>query len=234
MFDGIGNVKGQLRSMVYYIPRIIHNKQFRKRLSAQNFTIISQNCVGGVLYNSLGVEMMSPTINMFIEDENFLKLASNPKHYFSSQPFIIEEKRKSQHSDITFPVIGIDDIECCCLHYKNGKEAVDAWQRRCARVNYDKIYVVGNSWNMHENNELIEKMSQLPYPTVIFTFGKYNYENCVSLSDRWFKDSCGAVQPPLTDFSFTGYKRNYEELFDFIEWLNSGYGDSYGSRNVKE
>ena len=63
--------------------RKLHRKIMQKRNKNMDFTIIAQNCIGGVIYSDLGLQFLSPTINMFIEDENFVKLVENLEYYFS-------------------------------------------------------------------------------------------------------------------------------------------------------
>lgn len=73
-----------------HIPRFFYERKIRKRFIKQDITIISQNCVGGVLYNSLNLPFYSPTINLTIEGEDFVKLVGDINHYFSVDaiPFV--------------------------------------------------------------------------------------------------------------------------------------------------
>ena len=50
------------------IKRSIHQLILRRKIKRQSFTLISQNCVGGVIYNMLKMPFLSPTINLFIEE----------------------------------------------------------------------------------------------------------------------------------------------------------------------
>lgn len=100
-------------------------------LRNKDITLLSQNCIGGVLYSEYGLRFQSPTINMFIENENFVKLVENFEYYMSitAEPITdcyidpIDEKVK-------YPKIKVDDISICCLHYKDCEEAIEAWERR--------------------------------------------------------------------------------------------------------
>lgn len=173
----------------------------------------------------LGMKFSSPTINMFIEDENFVKLVNNPKHYFEQIPIPVTEKYIDPvNSEIEYPIIAIDDIKVCCLHYRNCSEAIQAWIKRCKRVNYDNIYIIGNSWNMHENKMYLDKIDGVTYPIVIFTDRKYNLKNEIILPNKkYFKDERGVMRPDLTAYSESKIReRNFEEIFDFVGWLNSG------------
>ena len=42
---------------------------YRTKNKNKDFTLICQNCLGGVIYSFLDLPFMSPTINVFIEDE---------------------------------------------------------------------------------------------------------------------------------------------------------------------
>ena len=175
---------------------------FRKRNKNHDFTLISQNCVGGVIYSDLGIPFNSPTINLFIEDDNFVKLAENPKYYFSikAQP-LVDKFIDPIDPSISYPKILIEDIEICCLHYKNCQEAIDAWERRRKRINYNNIYVIGNSWNLHGDLNLIDRLSKINYPIKIFVLpGEAINDKCVVLEgDFWYLDERGIVRPNITD-----------------------------------
>ena len=82
------------------------------------------------MYSTLGLEFLSPTINMFIEDENFVKLVENLEYYMSV-PATAKQDRYVDPIDnsIVYPKIQIDDIELCCLHYKDCNDAIAAWER---------------------------------------------------------------------------------------------------------
>lgn len=75
MFDSTGSA----------VNRKLKTISWRRRNKNVNPTIISQNCIGGVIYSDLGLKFSSPTINMFIEDNDFVKLAENPRQYFYTQ-----------------------------------------------------------------------------------------------------------------------------------------------------
>lgn len=196
---------------------------FRKENHNIDFTLISQNCIGGVIYSNLDIPFLSPTINLFIEDENFVKLVENPEYYFNieAKP-LIEKYTDSVDSSISYPKIVVDDVEICCLHYKNCKEAIEAWERRRKRINFDNIYVIGNSWNLHGNLELIQRLSNINYPTVIFTLpSEAINEKCIPLQgDFWRLDERGIVRPNITDLIPGEAYKYFEKMFDFVGWLN--------------
>ena len=91
----------QIKRNYRHLLRLNINHYNQKRLCNQNFTIISQNCVGGVIYHELGKQFASPTINMYMDVPDFIKFISNLKDNVYSD--FIEIK-----SDYSYPcaVIG--------------------------------------------------------------------------------------------------------------------------------
>lgn len=211
-----------LQRIKHKISRKILEYKFRRRNNNKDFTLISQNCIGGVIYSTLGIPFKTPTINMFIEDMNFIKLVEKFEYYMSipASP-LIDEYIDPVNDSIRYPKIKVDDIEICCSHYKNCEEAIEAWERRRKRVNFENIYVIGNSWNLHENYDLVERLCKCKYKTVIFTYKKCNNEKCVHLpGEVWKFDERGIIRPNITDFIKAGDLRYYEKIFDFVAWLN--------------
>lgn len=197
--------------------------QYRQMNNNKDVSIIAQNCVGGVMYSALDLEFKSPTVNLFIEDENFVKLVENLEYYMSIPAVPKSEKYVDPiDSNIVYPKIAVDDIEICCLHYHSCSDAIEAWERRRKRVNLNNVYVIANSWNLHDNENYIERLCHTKYKTIIFTLKEYPFKECIKLKGKkWKLDNRGIVRPNLTDnMGISGYKY-YEKQFDFISWLNS-------------
>lgn len=198
-------------------------ESYRKKLTNKDFTLITQNCIGGVIYDDLGMQFTSPTINMFIEDDSFVKLVENLEHYMSIKPKKVTDCYIDPiDNNIKYPVIKIDDIKINCLHSKDCNQAIEDWERRKKRINFNNIIVIANSWNLHENKKLIERIGKIKYKKIIFTYKDYNKEYCIPLKgDFWKKDERGIVRPNLTDFMpNNSIYRYFEKIFDFVEFIN--------------
>jgi uncharacterized protein (DUF1919 family) len=214
----------KLKSIQNKMMRKLYCNKVQMMNKNHDFTIIAQNCIGGVIYNNLGLEFKSPTINMFIEDENFIKLVGNLEHYLQVEPQPVTDCFIDPiDSDISYPKICVDDVEICCLHYKDCNEAIEAWEKRCKRVNFENIYVIGNSWNMHSKKELVEELLRVSkYKTVVFTTEKYQDERCIQLPGTvWNLDERGIVRPNITDEIPGSYMKYFETFFDYISWINA-------------
>lgn len=47
----------------------------------QDVTILSNNCLGGVICHELGLRFLSPTINLWMTPSDFIKYCANLRHY---------------------------------------------------------------------------------------------------------------------------------------------------------
>ncbi len=177
---------------------------------------------GGVIYNLLGLPFQSPTINLFIEGDNFAKLVENLEYYMSmpAKP-LVDNYIDPQNPSIHYPKILCGDIEICALHYRDCEDAVTAWERRRARVNLNNVFVIGNSWNSHENSKLVQRILQCGYPSVAFCYDDWGYDKCIQLDkELWQLDERGIVRPDITARMNNSSIMYFERMFDFVGWLN--------------
>lgn len=111
----------------------------RKKLKNSDFTIISSNCVGGVIYHDLGLQFKSPTINLWFKPKDYLKFLSDLDKYLEME--LSEETDK----DVDYPVGLLGDIHLYFLHYRTFAEAKNKWNSRKKRINKENIYVIFGS-----------------------------------------------------------------------------------------
>lgn len=165
--------------------QLVHNwrkEYLRKKLPFEDFTLLSQNCLGGVIYSDYGLEFASPTVNMYIEGEHFARLCEDFGHYISIAPKPLEEVYEDPvDPSISYPLISVDDVILHCMHYASCAEAIEAWVRRSSRVNLNKVFVLANSWNLGQDPELVQRVCSGPYKAVCFTVGEFEEENCIPL-----------------------------------------------------
>lgn len=144
---------------IAYVNREKINNELRKKIDNTNCSIISSNCIGGMIYHDLGFEFLSPTINMYFNSKDFSKLVINIEKYMSISPEVLKNE--------PFPILLLEDIKLFCLHYKTYVEAVQSWERRKKRINYDNIFVIATDRNC-ENKEDLKKIDRCDYDKVIF------------------------------------------------------------------
>lgn len=147
-----------------------------KKLKNNDFTIISNNCWGGTVYEAHNLPKESPTVGMFFMAEDYIKFVSDLNHYLDAPLVFIkpEESRWKDAEEVSgdsrfglYPVGRLDDIEIFFLHYHSEQEARDKWERRIQRINWDKLLVKFNDQNgCTEKN--VEEFMKLPYKNKLF------------------------------------------------------------------
>ena len=153
----------------------------KKQLMNTDFTVISNNCWGGMLYESYGLQKMSPTVGMFFMADDFIKFCADLKGYTSKPLAFIPPDKSRYANDLkkdkrfgSYPIGVIDDIEIMFLHYHSEQEAKEKWERRCARINWDKLIVKFNDQNGC-NEEHVKAFSKLPLKhKLFFTIHKWS------------------------------------------------------------
>ena len=53
------------------------NKRNRARFHNPDVSILSMNCIGGVLAHDLGIRFNSPTVNLYMRAEDFIRFCEN-------------------------------------------------------------------------------------------------------------------------------------------------------------
>ena len=135
----------------------------RKRMiKNKNFTIISNNCWGGFVYQSYALKYNTPTIGLFFMADDYLKFIESLDYYLSIDniDFIKPEESKwynylkSFSTFGTYPIAKIKDIEIFCLHYKSKEEFLKKWNKRKKRVNYEKIIYKFSEMNLCDKSDI--------------------------------------------------------------------------------
>lgn len=121
---------------------------FRRRLlKNDDFTIISNNCWGGICYEYFGMQKKSPTVGMWFFAEDYLKFVKNLKYYTSLQLKIIHPEQSKNYDKLVkmgseSGLVGVlGDIEIILLHYHDPKVAVEKWNRRIERINWNNLII---------------------------------------------------------------------------------------------
>lgn len=121
------------------ISRLYHRLQLRNR----DFSIISDNCWGGFIYQRFGLRYLSPFIWMFMTAEDYLKMVVNLKDYLS-YPLVFTESSKnhevfSKKIPYPYPIALLKDVEIHFQHYKSQEDVVHHWNARVKRINWDNL-----------------------------------------------------------------------------------------------
>lgn len=123
-------------------------------LKEKDFTIISNNCWGGFIYQSYGLRYNTPTVGLFFMPQDYLKFIKKIKYYTNIEMKFINPINSRYCKELSenikfgkYPIGKLDDIEIMFLHYGTEKEAYDKWNERCKRINWKKIIFKFNDQN---------------------------------------------------------------------------------------
>lgn len=73
----LNKVINKFQSILSLAVNNAYEKIQRRRLRNHDFTILCSNCAGGVIYHRCGLQFRSPTVNLWLHQRDFLKLAAN-------------------------------------------------------------------------------------------------------------------------------------------------------------
>lgn len=149
--------------------------QRRKKLKDPVFTVISNNCWSGLVYESYGLEKQSPTVGAYFAPEEYLRFLSELKHYLTECEMEFVRPEDARHKALymcdkrfgTFPIARVGDVEIAMLHYHSEAEAREKWHRRCKRVNWDRLLVKMNDQNGC-TREQAAAFGKLPFAKKVF------------------------------------------------------------------
>ena len=168
------------RLKVLKYNRKVFGNIHQKKLKNKEFTIISNNCWAGEVYEYYNLQKQSPTIGCFIMADDYIRFLKNLRKYLEAPltfidpndskwknwPQISSDKRFG-----TYPVgkisLGNESIEIFFLHYHSKKEVQNKWIRRCKRINWSRILVKFNDQNGCVINHVTEFLG-LPYKNKVF------------------------------------------------------------------
>lgn len=112
------------------------NKRNRKALkNSSDFSLLCNNCVGGIILHELGQRFNSPTVNLFIGARDYLKLLSDLEFYLAQPLTEIETERP-------YPVGALGDITLFFMHYDTFEEAKNKWLERASRIKKENLFVL--------------------------------------------------------------------------------------------
>lgn len=195
--------------------RIKLNLENRKRLKNKNFTIhftiLCNNCVGGIILHELGERFNSPTVNLFFDAEDYVRFLERLDWYLK-QP-LLEIK-----SDKSYPVARLDDVIIYFMHYSSFYEAKKAWEKRTKRVNWNNLYVILVQQNNCTEN-ILKKFDSLPYKHKLALTAQPMLDIKCSYYIAGSEQSNGDVMD-LCRYKgkFTG--RRWIDEFDYVSFLN--------------
>ncbi len=173
------------------ITSIIQCWNRRRQLRIKDFTIISNNCWGGFVYQYFGLPYLSPTIGLFIMDDDYIRFLEHFDYYIT-QPLHFIAFESSKYNDYlsqetnerhVYPIALLDDIEIHFMHYSSEQEAKSKWERRCSRIKKNHMLVKMSQRYIH-TEDILQRFEKLPFENKIcFTEIEYPQEGFIKIDE---------------------------------------------------
>lgn len=141
----------------------LYSRIAKRKIKLDDISIISMNCIGGIVYHDCGKQFLSPTIDLFFLPSDFIKFVNNLDVYLKETPRVIMGTQ--------FPVGVLGDIRLFFQHYDTPVEALKKWEERKKRVNKEKIFVIMVERNGFTDDDF-ENFKKLNYPKILFAKSK--------------------------------------------------------------
>ncbi len=199
-----------LRDKIRDLEWAAYKQKRVKKLKNNDFSIISSNCIGMFMYKDMGLKYLSPTINLSIPMNDFVKMAENLRWY-------MEQKITKAETKEDYPVGFLGDVEIRFIHYSTFEEAVWKWEERKKRINWDNLFIAGAERDGCTYGT-IRCFQQLPYKNkVIFTHVRYpEFPSAYYIKGFEEEKEVGVI----TFFKEQFLKRRYLDDFDYVKFLN--------------
>lgn len=162
--------------------------RFVHKLTLKNkkFSIVSNNCWGGYVYQLYGLKYRTPFIGLYIFAPDYIKMLDDLEGYLKKQIVFIEPSKSRYIDELIkmdrvgkYPIGLLGDIELHFLHYKDQKEVLEKWNRRLKRFDYNNMLVKFSDSNLC-NRELIIKFNNLSFKNKLcITANNYNLDSVV-------------------------------------------------------
>ena len=215
--------KEWMKKAWFGLPRIKerHNLYISNIRSQYNYnndvpSIICSSCIGGLISHNLGLQFCSPTVNLWIDNQDFVKFACNLEGYLQKELVFDEAiENPGQFKKGKFPIAKLGDITVYFNHYHTAEEAATKWNERKQRIHYDNLFLITDDNRL--TDEEINRLQSVPCKRFILFTARPRPEIDNSF---WMKR-----------YSKTGYLGNYnnrdrdglrefEKSFNYARWLN--------------
>ncbi len=191
------------------------NCYIRETLGDIPFTIFSNNCIGGVFYHDAGRRFTSPTVNLAMDGEEFIRFLEDPRKYVYGNMMFVDTDQ------VNYPVAMLEDIEVRFVHYRTPEECEQTWRRRAERIDWENLYIIATDHDGLKREDLLERFDKLPYENkIMFTsdeYEQYPWAVCVPQFRGRFQVK---IMTAFADFRGT---RIYETCSDPAKWIADAY-----------
>lgn len=213
-------IKEAIKKLLYRTNPFAMNRRKKMRQALTNSTpsLLCPNCLGGVLFHDLGLQFRSPTVNLMMEQPDFVRFVLNMDHYLRQELVFFEK------ADYSCPCAQLDDVTIHFTHYSSTEEAARKWHERKRRIDLDNLFVFATERDGLTKEQIQQLASLKCRGLVVFTANHYPeipYALCIP------KYANLGYIGNILEKDWKDESREYEKYFDFVRWFNEAYGTPY-------
>jgi len=202
-----------MKSFLFKILNWVGVFILRKSITDKKFCIISNDCYGGELYRWLKLPYNTPFIGLMIMIPCYLKLIQNLKEYLSYPLVFINLSKYDEmiifrQQNNFYPIALLNDVEIHFLHYDSQQEALNTWNKRIKRINYNNLYFKISIDKDYGEKVHLQEFELLPF------------KNKLSVSNMQYNFSSINHKIPNNVLDATVTFRLSLKYINIIGWLN--------------
>ena len=152
-----------------------HGLDMLKKSIKPTMSIISNNCFGGAISNTLKYSYNSPTVGLYFMYPDYITFLEHLEGFISSElefkPQSIYENVNKERVNNPYPIgrLVFDgfEIEIEFLHYHSEMEAKEKWERRCKRIQMNNMIIIGSEVDGCTDQH-VDSFMKLHYSNMLF------------------------------------------------------------------
>lgn len=137
-----------------------------QKLRHSQLSIVSMNCFGGLLMHQLGMPFLTPTVNLYFLEDEYLCMLKDLRSYLSAfNRLSLETTAYNDAEQFEYPVFRLKDVHIFMNHnplnQKIGDKYADEvkWYERLQRINWYNLFVTMYT----ERPEIAREFDKLPF-----------------------------------------------------------------------
>lgn len=193
--------------------------QKQKRLLNTTPTIICNSCIGGTIYRDLNLPFCSPTIDVLINYEDFLRFVNHLEYYITCIP------EQIFLDGISYPVgvlyNGNEKVVLEFMHDSSFEAAKNKWVRRCQRVDLNNLYIIfsNSKARLRAKNYWYQEFKKIKHPhkRLIVKICLFFDKEVISCP----KFALLGKKKILLDYPTPFSKKRFLDTFDYVSFFNT-------------
>jgi uncharacterized protein (DUF1919 family) len=155
------------------------------------FSIVADDCWGGDVYRHLERPYETPFVGLFVRSEDYLRLLGDLRGYLA-QPLRFRD-RFGESGGTRYPVGLLEDVEIHFLHYRHRGHADVTWNRRLARLDFNRLAVKFSAAPDERAHDQVERFARLPFERKV-AFSRVAVPGAVHVPNWSWRDAFAETQ----------------------------------------